>query len=72
MITAFNHITLAVKDIEKYSTLYWDWAGISENPNLNIDFILKHKNKKFDWNDISKNPVITMRDIENNILYLLF
>src|SRR5437660_440242 len=40
---------------------------ISENPNINIDFILKHKDEKFNWSELSRNPGIFLKDIENNL-----
>src|SRR5207253_1887784 len=45
----------------------WNWDYIFRNPNLNIDFVLNHKEEKFCWTDISMNPGIKMKDIENNL-----
>ena len=56
--------------IEENSDLEWVWRGITENPNLTINFIRKYENN-FEgcWDTISENKNIQMEDIENN-LYL--
>ena len=56
--------------IEENSDLEWVWRGITENPNLTINFIRKYENN-FEgcWDIISRNKNIQMEDIENN-LYL--
>ena len=47
----------------------WIWHGISDNPNLTIEFINSNSYKDWYWNGVSKNPGITMQDIINHPHY---
>ena len=40
--------------------------GISQNPNLTINFIKANRNKGWDWQCVSFNPAITLQMIEDN------
>lgn len=44
----------------------WDWCGISQNPNINIQFVLKYPTKNWHMFDLSKNPLISVEDVMNN------
>ena len=52
---------IKLSDIEKLPIINWD--GLSYNPNLTIEFIMKHINAKFNWNVLSSR-IITLSDIE--------
>ena len=41
-----------------------NWHGISRNPNIRIETILKYPDKPWNWYGISCNPNITMEFIE--------
>ena len=54
--------------VEKYiDTIPWDFCGLSDNPNLTIEFIAKHLDKNWRWDYVSYNPNITMDIIEKYI-----
>lgn len=57
---------IKMEDIENNLDLAWDWESVSDNPNMNIDFARKFK-EKLNWNKISKNGGITLKDIDNNL-----
>ena len=45
----------------------WNWHGLSLNPNITLDFVLKTKNLlPWKWYELSKNPNISMEDISNH------
>ena len=46
--------------IEKHPDKPWHWDGISENPNITMEFIEKNI-EKIDFNELSKNTF----DFEN-------
>ena len=52
--------------IEKHPEKPWEWADISWNPNLTMEFIEKHPEEDWNWNLISVNPNITMDIIEKH------
>jgi len=35
----------------------WDMKGLSENPNLTIDFIIRNHTEHWDWKEISRNDM---------------
>ena len=53
--------------IEAHPDKHWDWASISQNPNITMEMIEAHPNKDWCWYVISSNPNITMDFIERNI-----
>jgi hypothetical protein len=48
-------------------TLPWIWHNVSKNPNITLDFILKHIDKPWAWTHLSKHPNITIENIIDNI-----
>lgn len=48
-----KHHLITMDDVKTYD-LPWDYAGLSRNPNLTVDFVKKHK-EKLDFREISKN-----------------
>lgn len=62
---ASRSLKISISDIENNLDLGWNWAGVSRNPNLNINFIKKYKNN-LDWYWISKNSCVKADDIKNN------
>jgi hypothetical protein len=57
---------ITMTDIIDNPDLPWDYEYISDNPNLDIEFIREHINENWCWEWISANPGITMTDIKNN------
>ena len=66
--------------IEENLHLPWNWygknprrfyerntTGISNNPNLTMDFVLKHLDKNWDWECLTEHENISIKDIEDNI-----
>jgi hypothetical protein len=47
---------------------FTDYSYLSENPNINFDYVLKHSNRSWNWSKLSSNPGITLSDIENGKL----
>ena len=45
----------------------WDWAGLSENPNITMEIVLANPDKPWDWEYLSYNPNITWEIIEDNL-----
>ena len=61
-----------MKFVEAHLDKDWDWVGISQNPNLTMEFINSRSesanpDKPWNWMYISSNPNITMDFIERNI-----
>ncbi len=56
---------LRMEDIEKYIHFPWCWKGISENPNLTLDFMKKYESELFNFKSIVNNKY-------NNHLYTQF
>lgn len=70
-----------LSDLKKYRNFPWEWyglipprhnglnrVGISNNPNINMKFVLENLDKNWDWVSLSGNEnAITIQDIENNI-----
>ena len=54
---------MLMKLLEKYSNKPWDWEGISQNPNITVDFIEKHPDFYWDWYGISVNSNINIEKI---------
>ena len=52
--------------IDRYPTLSWHWLVIDEFHTLNIDFVLRHRDRLNIYNSTS-NKGITITDIENNV-----
>lgn len=48
-----------MKIIEEHPELYWDWKGVSRNPNLTQEFISKFPKKSWDWIWIAWNTNLT-------------
>ncbi len=62
---------IGLNDIEKtLTTGGWNWEGVSLNPNLRLNFILRNWNflkDKLDWESVSRNMGISFREIVNNV-----
>ena len=43
------------KSLGEISDFPWVWSCISYNPNITIDFVKKHIDKKWRWNKLSSN-----------------
>ena len=56
-----------IKDTLHADGFRWTWFGMSQNPNITIDFVLEYINAPWDWHCLSKNPGITQQDIETYI-----
>ena len=54
-------LELINKFINEISFIY-----VSENPNINMKFVLENINENFSWTSLSKNPAIKLIDIEDN------
>ncbi len=52
--------------IEKHPEIPWKYNGISDNPNLTIDFLKRHLDREWKWNRVTKNPNIYPADIVAN------
>jgi hypothetical protein len=35
----------------------WDWGGLSLNPNITFDVVLKNPDKPWNWGWLSRNPM---------------
>lgn len=56
--------------IEKFLNEPWSWNVMSNNPNITLDFVIKHKKcHKWNWAKLSRHPNITMNDIKNNLKF---
>lgn len=64
-ISSFSIITLP-QIVEENPDLDWDWEKMSNNKNINIQFIRKNRDKTWDWGNLSANSCITMEDFERN------
>lgn len=54
---------IKLQDIETHSNLNFDWCSVSENPNITIDFVLKHIDKiRTDF--LGRSPNITLEHVE--------
>ena len=50
------------------NNLPWDWnIGISKNPNLTFDFVLKNLNEKWNWYTLASHKIITWEIIKDCI-----
>ena len=58
---------ITMKIIEDNLELPWDWHGISDNPNITIDFIKRYNPDLFHWYALSLNKAITMDMVEQNL-----
>ena len=58
--------------IEKHPEKHWKWHGVSENPNLTIDFIEKHLDKNWDTGNILKVLLSKNKKTESEIKEYLF
>ena len=56
---------ITIADIEN-NDIDWDWYELSKNPNITIDFIKKHKDKKLEWYSLTTHHNITMKNITDN------
>ena len=44
-----------MEDILAHPEKHWNWACISQNPNITMDIILAHPEKPWNWAWISYN-----------------
>jgi hypothetical protein len=44
----------------------WQWDDVSNNSNIDLDFIKKHLDKDWNWSILSSHEAITMDDIRSN------
>ena len=47
-------------DLASPDSLPWDWYGLSANPNMTWEIILKNLDKPWDWAGLSQNPNTTL------------
>ena len=52
--------------LEKYPDAPWDFARLSDNPNITMYLLEKYPEKPWNWWGISRNPNITMEIIEKH------
>ena len=58
----YNHLYIL---LQLYPDKPWDWAGLSQNPNITWEIIQAHPDKPWDYDGLSINPNI----IPNNGIY---
>ncbi len=61
--SAGNHLHRLLK---KFPNKRWNQFDLSKNPNITLEYILKHPEIPWDWRYVSMNPNISMQDIKNN------
>lgn len=47
----------------------WSMASVSDNPNIDIEFIVQHPEYKWRWDWVSVNPSVTFQDILAHLEY---
>ena len=55
-----NHLQSLLK---KFPNKDWNWARLSENPNITFQNVLDYPDKPWDWIMLSKNPNITFQNV---------
>jgi hypothetical protein len=60
------HNPLITQDIIHELKLDINFISLSDNPNINISFILQHRDKNWNWDKLTLNPGIIIEDIFNH------
>ena len=63
-----------MKMIEKYPDKPWNWGffGLSNNPNITIEFIEKYPYKLWNWNGISQNKFTKEKELFYQKYYRIY
>ena len=60
--------------LEKYINKDWNWGcyGISENPNITMEFIEKYPDKPWDWSKVSNTKFAKDKELFYNKYYRIY
>lgn len=50
-----------------YPDAPWDWAAVSSNPSVSLDFVISHENMPWDYKYVSMNPSINEQSVRNHL-----
>lgn len=56
------------QNLNSNNPLPWNWVGLSQNPNITLDFVINNLDKTWNWYYVSKNLTITWTFIEQNLV----
>ena len=50
--------------IDNYFNFEWNWCSVSMNPNITLEFLIKHQTSTRLWCCIGRNPNLTLEMIQ--------